>query len=374
MKKHEKLQPDQLYCLLTLLLLSPALRLFPSAAVKLAGRGAWLCALAAYPVMLLYMRFLRRLTLKAGENGDIYTLAAKNFPLGLGKFALIIPGAWFILYSGFILRSGADRFITSVYPNTSAAFFTVSLTVPCLASALMSAAVTGRFSKLVLPAVAVTAAFIVIKAGGRIEVSNLLPVTVGDVPSLLRGTVPALDVLCLPVYISLFALPYINTRPGSMKRSALWLLGMCLILTLICVSVLGFFGAELTAELSWPFFSLVRNLVFFRSIERSEALVVALWVFTDFAAVSFSLRMASACLCASAETKTGVTVISAAAACILGLVTAPDKAALALWSEKLIPAINLSVAFVYLPLLLFLSRKKSGNGKSQNQADINKIR
>ena len=67
---------------------------------------------------------------------------------------------------------------------------------------------------------------------------------------------------------------------------------MLLMVTAVSLAVLGNFGAELTARLTRPFFSLVRNLEFFGSLERIEALVVTLWVFPDFLLVSALLYTA----------------------------------------------------------------------------------
>ena len=42
----------------TVIMLSPALRLFPSQSVIMAGRASWLCAAAAVPLLLAWLYFM----------------------------------------------------------------------------------------------------------------------------------------------------------------------------------------------------------------------------------------------------------------------------------------------------------------------------
>ena len=139
----------------------------------------------------------------------------------------------------------------------------------------------------------------------------------------------------------------------------------CAVLALMSLAVVGSFGAPLAASLSWPFFSLVRNLVFLRSVERVEALVVALWVFPDFLIVSLLLRAARDALSLSLGRRLSALredrvalPLCAAAASAFALLAAPDAAALWLLSRTLIPAANLFFALLFLPLILWTGRRK----------------
>ena len=88
----------------------------------------------------------------------------------------------------------------------------------------------------------------------------------------------AAAVLCFPAQA--------RAERGTGRAIALWMLGLSALLTLLAIAVTGSFGHELTAELSRPFFVLVRTLRLFNTLERMEALVVMLWIFPDFLAAS----------------------------------------------------------------------------------------
>ena len=116
---------------------------------------------------------------------------------------------------------------------------------------------------------------------------------------------------------------------------------------------------------------LVRTLVFFRTVERVEALVVMLWIFPDFLmaalffwAGQYALRL----LCgfhpdikmhARLDFTEGRVLIWAfgAAAIILSLFLAPEPRQLERWSTVYIPCANLAFVFGYLPLLYIVGKK-----------------
>ena len=136
-------------------------------------------------------------------------------------------------------------------------------------------------------------------------------------------------------------------------------------------AVLGVFGAEITARLSLPFFTLVRNPVFFRTLERMEAIVVALWLFPDFLLSSLALFCAQHCLrlllgavpsndggrLTDLTNRRWVIWLGGAAAIAAGLQMAPDGETLALWSERIIP-VGQTAAAAMFPIIYMEGRSK----------------
>ena len=114
----------------------------------------------------------------------------------------------------------------------------------------------------------------------------------------------------------------------------------------------------------------MKNLVFFRSLERVEALVVSLWVFSDFVVISLCLMSAQHCLRLAMgkrahyageralDMRSGRWVIwLCAGACVAcSLLIAPEPRALDFWSRYIIPGINLAFGFVLLPLVYLSGR------------------
>ena len=343
------------------LMLSPALRLFPSAAAEQAGRSSPLAALLAFFPAALYLYLVCRAAALRREGEGLCALLARALPGRVGRLCLGVLCLWLLAYAGFVLRSGADRFIVAVYPGAPPAFFVLTMAAAALAAAFAPYRDACRTAKLVFPAVGGVLALVLAFSLGKLRADNLLPLRPESLSGLLRGALPGVDVLVW----TLFALGEVKKGSCSFWRLLAALAAFCALLALMSLAVVGSFGAALSASLSWPFFSLVRNLVFFRSIERAEALVVALWVFPDFLIVSLFLRAAYEALSLSfgrrlrllAERRYALP-LCAAAASAFALLAAPDAAALALLSRTIIPAANLFFSLALLPVAVLTGKAK----------------
>lgn len=368
----DRFERGQLIALCTVILLVPALRIFPSAATQLAGRAAWLAAPAAVVPVLLYILFLSRFMERRMEGEGLAELCMRALGRLGGKLALLLSALWFLLYGGFMLRAGADRFITTIYPNSSSPFFSVTMGILGTVAAMGAVRSLVRVAKLVQPVVLGVLLLVLITAFFSVDMANLLPVTKQDAVPVAKGALAAVNVLAVVLYLVCFVEGLTPKAPGRERSFSLWALAMLALLGVISFNIIGNFSPELTASLTQPFFSLVRNLVFFRTLERVEALVGTLWVFPDFLMISLLLYSAQHCLRLVMEKQSeyrgqrlldlseGRWVIP-----LCGLVStaasvfiAPNAQSLAFWSERLIPLMNLAYALLFLPLVYVVGRVK----------------
>lgn len=356
---------NQLMALGLAILLSPALRLFPAGPARLAGRVGWLSAAAAAPALLLYIWFFTRFMGGRRENEGLAQVSLRLLGPRLGPPALLLTAAWLLLYAGFVLRSGADRFVTTIFPQGGPGPFTVTMGFLGLAGALCCARSLARVAKIILPVLLGVLLLVLGFSLFAVKANNLLPITYHDLAPLAIGALPVIDVVSLVPYLLGFTLGMVPREDRALRDWSLWMLLVCGLLGLISVAVIGTFGPELTARLTRPFFSLVRNLVFFNSLERIEALVVTLWVFPDFLLVSLLLWSAQLCLRLAFGLNTDDSAakvldpgrgrwliwLCAGAAIAVGLLIAPTPDSLHLWSDRIVPLVNLGYAFLFLPLI-----------------------
>lgn len=362
----KKISVHQWMSLSSLFLLGPMLRLLPRAAVVQAGRAAWLCALPALPLLLVYARFLADFwqARSAGEGLGEASLSILGPKLGRGL--LFFYALWLLLYGGFVLRCMADRLVVTVYPHSAPGFFTLSMGLCCLVAALGSARSLARTAKLLIPPVFGILLLLLLVSLKGLEKDNVLPVTLYDLPGLTRAAVPVLDVLGLGLFLPLFFLGFVEKPERSLLAPySRWLLGESALLTLLVFAVAGSLGAEIVGTLSLPFFTLVRNLVFFRSLERIEALVVACWIFPDFLLASLCFFAGQYCVRLALGEKPlldrggrldfghlrWLIPFCVLAATGAGLLLAPDLQSLRRLSERIVPVLNLVVCYLSVPLL-----------------------
>lgn len=362
----------QLLSLGTIIMLAPALRIFPAETAAIAGRATWLCPLAAAPILIGYMHFLTKLMgcREEGENFQDLTLRALGDKAG--KVALAVMSIWMLIYSGFVLRAGVDRLIVTTYPNTSATSFTLVMGFLALAAALGPPRSLVRMARMVRPVVIGVLLLLFVFACFSIEAQNLIPITSVDIIPTLMGSAVSIDIVSCSAVAMCLILGAVRKQDGDFRHLCLWTAEALLFLTLLGVAIVGSFGAELSAELTRPFFVLVKNMIFFRTVERVEALVVMLWLFPDFLLTSVFLWAGQYSLRLMLGFDAGyhserifdfgggrwIIWLCAIAVTAFAMKLAPDALSLELWSAYIIPATNLSFAFLFFPLIYIIGKEK----------------
>ncbi len=371
MNTSDKIERRQILSLGLVIMLAPALRIFPAETAALAGKAMWLCPLAAAPLLIAYMLFLTKLMdcREEGENFQDLTLRA----LGpkAGKIALFFMSIWMLIYSGFILRAGVDRLIVTTYPNTSPSSFTIVMGALALIAALGIPRDLVRTARMVRPVVLGVLLLLFIFASFNIDLDNLRPVTQDDLIPTLMGSAVSIDIVSCSAIAMCLILGGLKKEKDDFRHLCLWTAEALLFLTLLGIAVVGTFGPELSARLTRPFFVLVKNMVFFRTVERVEALVVMLWIFPDFLLTSlflwagqYSLRLMlglDARYTGRALDFTNgrfIIWLSATAVTVFALLVAPNALRLEMWSAYIIPALNLSFAFLFFPLIYVIGKEK----------------
>lgn len=353
--REQDLSASELRALGAVLLLAPAMRLYPARTAALAGQAAWLSPLLALPVLLGYGWLLRYLLAGRLPGEDAAALLRRALGERAGGAAAFLIGLFFLFYAAFTLRSGAQRFITTIFPQAKPAPFVLSMGALAALAAAGPKHALGRCGKVILPFLLLALGFVLLAALPSVRMDNLLPLRPRDALPSLRGSAPSIDVVTGVLFVSLFlSMP---EEPGRFAAGAGWIALLCLQLSLLGIALVGNFGAELTASLQRPFFYLVRNLVFFQDVERVEALVVALWVFPDFLLVSCSLFAGARCLSAVLKRpERQLAVLGGIAAAVLACFLARSAGSYALLSERVVPLVAMSLALVLLPGSLLIGR------------------
>lgn len=373
MNNNKQFGARQLLSLGSVVMLSPALRLFPQQSASLAGRAAWLTPLAALPLLLVYMLFLSRFLACRQDGEGLAELTLRALGNVPGRLVLGIIGAWMLLYTGFVLRAGAGRLVETTYPHSSPAPFVVVMGLLALTAALGKPRTLVRAGRMICPLL--IAALLIFTVGALFEMDpkNLWPVTGADLlPAACGALIPIDIVSCTAMALGFLAGGLAGSGRGGFRALALWTAAFTLLLTLLSVALTGRLGTEICVRLTHPFFALVRNMVFFRSLERIEALAVTLWIFPDFLLTSLflwtgqhSLRLALGLERPAEKEKpldfsSGRWLIwlSAAAAIVCALLIAPDSVRLNRWSQTIIPLCNLALTFVLFPLIYIIGKQR----------------
>ncbi len=339
-----------------LLTLSPASRLLPKAALELGGRSCWLAVFPAFGALLLLLLAARALLRGSGGLLAVLETVLGRVP---GRAAAVLVSLWLSLYCGFILRSGAERLLSTVYESGTLWFFLLSMAAVALVPALGRVSTAARAAELSMLLLAPILLLLFLFALPEIKPEYLLPVEPWRAGGLAAAALPMLDACTLWVYLG-FLGKY--RRKGSFRRAAAlrWAaLAMAAVLfTVLCTA--GILGPESAKHQQYPFFVMVSNIRLFNVLERIEPLIVLIWVLTDQALLSLLLLSSAESLrdCFALKSRRVPVLLCGAVMLAAAFVLVGNAFELERLSERVVPIVNLSLTAIGIPLLLAVKKIK----------------
>lgn len=353
-----------------LAMMVPALRLLPRQSALYAGRSVWLSPLIAIPVLLLYLWFLAAFSKKrqSGETFPDYIVRCLGRPFG--KITVAILALWAMLYAGFLLRAEAERFVLTVYPSAKPWFFVAVMAIMGIFGAAAPPKQLARCAKVLLPFVFGVLLLALILALPSANLNAILPVTLTDAPGILMGAVPVINVCTASLAAILLFSGGAKSEIIGGKSYAGFLVTTCVLLSVVCVLTVCIFGDVVTSRLNYPFFSMVRNIKIGNTIQRVDALVVAVWVAPDFILISALLSIAARFARSlfgyhESDGAKGLfangryfAIIAAAIAAAAAVFIAKDYFALEKISHSTVPLINLTLSLLVLPAIYLAGKAR----------------
>ena len=367
----------QLRALCYTAVLAPASSLIPKVTAKIAGSGSWIAPLIALPVILILILLLSEF-MKMRRNGEgLGELILRTGGSGLGSIALILLAAFMLFDGGFILRSAAVRFTATIFPSSGPWFFMVIMLGMAAAASLGSVKALPRAARVFAPILTAVLILTLVFAFSSVDKAKLLPVSRSDTADLFLSSLIVVEIYAGILTFAAVLEDQCPRKRGRFKSHVLWTILTCLLLTVLSAVIIGSYGATLTAKLSSPFFSMTRDVTLFRTVERIEALVAALWVMSDFTLLALLLISAGHLLrlvlghkpesddvpmLSMANGRWLIPVCAALTAAAAAFIPTQQEQ-LEFISEYIVPAVNLCAAFILLPICYVIASCRRGSSR-----------
>ena len=364
----------QLRALCYTAVLAPASSLIPKVTAKIAGSGSWIAPLIALPVILILILLLSEF-MKMRRNGEgLGELILRTGGSGLGSIALILLAAFMLFDGGFILRSAAVRFTATIFPSSGPWFFMVIMLGMAAAASLGSVKALPRAARVFAPILTAVLILTLVFAFSSVDKAKLLPVSRSDTADLFLSSLIAVEISPGILTFAAVLEDQCPRKRGRFKSHVLWTILTCLLLTVLSAVIIGSYGATLTAKLSSPFFCMTWDVTLFRTVERIEALVAALWVMSDFTLLALLLISAGHLLrlvlghkpesddvpmLSMANGRWLIPVCAALTAAAAAFIPT-QREQLEFISEYIVPAVNLCAAFILLPICYVMAAGRRG--------------
>ena len=355
----QSVSPRQFTALGFVAALSLLIRRFPRALAARAGRSAVL----AVPLSVLPLAFALAaayLLFRKRPGKDVPALLTDLAGPAAGRVLTGVYGLWFAAYAGFLLRSGAERFLTTVYPGAQPWLFVGVMALICAVAAAGPLLPLARAAMLFRPLMLGLIALVAFLTAKDLDLTLLLPLCPSDARGIGLTALEIANLLSIGFFLGFGASKL--SRPLRFRDFAPWLAVLLGVIALMTAGCIGMFGPELTAKMTYPYFMLVRDLTVLGALERFEPVVIALWFFSDFILVSLLLHLAAGSLRTALGLRAGrwFDALCAAAAVAAALALPGALDAQRALSERIVPTCCAGLAFgPLLPLLLLgLLRKK----------------
>lgn len=355
--ENERISRRQYLSICFLALLSPVIRQLPRVAPRLAGNAAWLSGLAALPILVLYMQLIIRLHKKRAEGEGMGEVFLRAYGKVVGSAILFLYALWMLCYSGFVIAASADRLLTTAYPLGGKFMFIFVMGALGLLAVLSRLRTLARTANLLRPVLLATLLAVIGISLFDADFSTLLPVTGADAVPVLQSGLVVANVLLLVGAFG-FLENRVTVEPSHRRGGRLVRLFcvMALLITLMLAAVLANFGPEFTARQAQPFFAMTRNIKLFGSFERVEALVITMWVLTDFVLIAAMLQSALTILRLVLRRDCRIVLPIACVGVAVGfaLLTEHDSFRLAFLADRVFPLTVACISFGLFPLTLIV--------------------
>lgn len=260
----------QMMVLLTVALLAPATELLPTLTANRAGGGGWLAVLAVLPVLLIALWAASGLVRGGGLRGALGNV--------IGTIIIIMYMAWTLLTLTLNLRLSGARLAELYGERFAFGCIVVSLAV-AVWMGLGKTSALARAGEVFYLALAVALGGMILLGAFHVEWDNLLPFR-RDAAGIPWSALASAGLL-LNIFPAAALGDKVNIGPRSGHRAVGWTITFCVALALATAAVIGCLGPALTARLPTPFLTMVQGLQIKGAIQRTEALLSALWVLSD---------------------------------------------------------------------------------------------
>lgn len=358
----------QLKALTFLAFLVPIMRIVPKFTAHTAGSGAWVAPFAALPLILLYIYFLSALLSGRNEGEGLGEVLLRYGGRFFGKAVMLITGLFSLFYCGFVLRTGAERFVSTIYPVGQPWPFVFIMLILGLIAAAGPKKALVRSAKIFLPLLLFVLLLVLAFSLSTVDLGLLLPVAENGILPILSSAFPILNVAVGMLAYSAFLETECERERKRAKSYILWFIPVCFLISAIITAIIGNYGAALTAELTHPFFTMIRDVTLFNTVERIEAFMVTLWVFPDFIVASLMIIVAAHSLrllfgfnpSQGKGLSNGRWIILPCAVIVaaVAVLLPEDSAKMAKLSELYVPVANLGLTVVLYPLCFLVSKLK----------------
>jgi spore germination protein (amino acid permease) len=335
------------------------------------GRDAWLCPIAAAPIIMLWVIFPIR-TIASSLHGQTFRDWLRARGSGALYWCILLPILFLLVVTSFHTTVDAVEFANSTYaPLTPSAIVMLLFMALCTYAALSGLRTIAFVSCILLPIVVVLGEFVMSANIPHKDYRFLLPIAEHGLGPIISGSFYSLSTLA-EMFMIILIQPYIR---GRMSR---W--GLVGLVAVLCLLMLGptsaaiaEFGPSEASKLRYPAFSQWRLVSVGRYIEHLDFFAIFQWLSGAFIRVSMSMYLVTSLVCRSRK---GRVIVILVLGIVIGVAASYMEQMQILYQELVRLYFRVSgVGIILLSLVLWIlaATGASSQRKQQEHASPNQM-
>ena len=261
---------------------SPLLRVLPSYS-SISKQASWVVPIVSLAFLAIYVLIINSLTKKYKDKNlsEIFEIIFGKF---LGKIITGIFFIWAIFLLSVYLRYFAERYLSTIMRDAYIEFLLITILLLAYYITKNNIEYLARMFEIFFVVITVLIVGTTLITFTEIRRENLLPITTYDIVPVLKSSVYYIGILSFMIWPFFFS-DQISHKEQFKNNAFKYIFFTAIMSVLILISTIGSLGVAITQNFQIPFFILSKSISILDSIERIEAIYIAIWTITDLAIV-----------------------------------------------------------------------------------------
>lgn len=261
---------------------SPLLRVLPSYS-SISKQASWLVPIVSLIFLAIYILILNTIT-KKYKDKNLSEIFEIIFGKVFGKIVTAVFLVWAIFLFSIYLRYFAERYLSTIMRDAYIEFLLITILLVAYYIAKNNIEYLARMFEIFFVVITVLIIGTTLITFTQIKSENLLPITTYDILPVLKASVYYVGLLSFMIWPFFFS-DQISDKNSFKSNAFKYIFFTAIMSVLIIVSTLGSLGVAITQNFQIPFFILSKSISILDSIERIEAIYIAIWTITDVAII-----------------------------------------------------------------------------------------
>jgi len=283
----EKISVRQAVILYLLLVFSPSIRFLPTSVAKTGERAGWLTPVFSVLPFICLVYIIQAL-FKNNKEANLSDIIFKTLGKTFGTVLLILYLIWMMVSLGIFVRYFAEKFLTSVLPNTPMSFFILTVLAVVFYTMRGGIVYISRTAEFLFLLFTATFTFLFLCTIPNFEVINLFPITHYDVLPIVKSSYSNISIWGAFTYIFFFG-DRINDKEHIKRFGVQGAVYLVITTLMLLIQTIGVYSYSLVERTSAPYISVIKSISLLRTIERIESISVTSWAIADFVPISVTI-------------------------------------------------------------------------------------